>query len=47
MARKKMWVTHEKARRELGFEPGPARIALARAVQWFEGSGRPVRVPAA
>jgi dihydroflavonol-4-reductase len=47
MARKKMWVTHEKARRELGFEPGPARAALARAVDWFEGSGRPVRVPAA
>lgn len=47
MARKKMWVTHEKARRELGFEPGPARTALARAVRWFEGSGSPVRVPAA
>jgi dihydroflavonol-4-reductase len=35
MARKKMWVTHEKARRELGFHPGPADIALARAVEWF------------
>jgi dihydroflavonol-4-reductase len=35
MARKKMWVTHEKARRELGFQPGPADIALARAVEWF------------
>jgi dihydroflavonol-4-reductase len=35
MARKKMWVTHEKARRELGFEPGPAETALARAVEWF------------
>ena len=35
MARKKMWVTHEKARRELGFNPGPADQALARAVQWF------------
>jgi dihydroflavonol-4-reductase len=35
MARKKMWVTHEKARRELGFEPGPAEAALARAVEWF------------
>jgi nucleoside-diphosphate-sugar epimerase len=29
-------VTHEKARRELGFEPGPAETALARAVEWFE-----------
>jgi dihydroflavonol-4-reductase len=35
MARKKMWVTHEKARRELGFEPGPAETALRRAVDWF------------
>lgn len=35
MARKKMWVTHEKATRELGFHPGPADIALAKAVQWF------------
>lgn len=35
MARKKMWVTHEKARRELGFEPGPAEVALKRAVEWF------------
>jgi len=37
MARKKMWVTHEKARRELGFEPGPAEAALKRAVDWFVG----------
>jgi dihydroflavonol-4-reductase len=35
MARKKMWVTHEKARRELGFHPGPADSALRRAVEWF------------
>ena len=47
MARKKMWVTHEKARRELGFEPGPARTALARAVEWFGGLARPAQVPAA
>jgi dihydroflavonol-4-reductase len=48
MARKKMWVTHEKARRELGFAPGPARQALTRAVEWFEGAGRrPVQTPAA
>jgi dihydroflavonol-4-reductase len=38
MARKKMWVTHEKARRELGFAPGPARQALARAVEWFRAA---------
>lgn len=35
MARKKMWVTHEKAERELGFRPGAAEVALRRAVQWF------------
>ena len=36
MARKKMWVTDEKARRELGWKPGPAETALARAVEWFQ-----------
>jgi dihydroflavonol-4-reductase len=35
MARKKMWVSHEKAQRELGFHPGPADAALARAVEWM------------
>lgn len=35
MARKKMWVSHEKAERELGFHPGPADAALARAVEWM------------
>lgn len=39
MARKKMWVTHEKASRELGFNPGPADAALAKAVQWFRRNG--------
>jgi len=38
MARKRMWVTHEKARRELGFEPAAAETALARAVEWFSGA---------
>jgi dihydroflavonol-4-reductase len=37
MARKKMWVTHEKARLELGFQPAPAEVALTRAVEWFRG----------
>ncbi|HTK77349.1 MAG TPA: hopanoid-associated sugar epimerase [Gemmataceae bacterium] len=36
MARKKMWVSHEKARRELGFQPGPTETALRRAVEWFQ-----------
>jgi len=44
MAKKKMWVTHEKARRELGFDPRPARVALCRAVEWFSGAAfRPAR----
>lgn len=39
MARKRMWVSHEKATRELGFLPAPANVALRRAVEWFEASG--------
>jgi dihydroflavonol-4-reductase len=48
MARKKMWVRHAKARRELGFDPGPAEGALRKAVQWFTAERPPMaRVPAA
>ncbi|HTT63756.1 MAG TPA: hopanoid-associated sugar epimerase [Bryobacteraceae bacterium] len=39
MARKKMFVSHAKAARELGFAPGPADAALRRAVEWFEANG--------
>lgn len=35
MAKKKVWVTHAKATRELGYQPGPARGALEDAVRWF------------
>src|SRR5574340_75605 len=35
MARKKMWVSSEKAQRELSYEPGPAGEELRRAVEWF------------
>jgi len=35
MAKKKMWVSHAKASRELEYAPGPARGALADAVAWF------------
>lgn len=35
MAKKKMWVSHEKAARELGYSPCPAASALADAVAWF------------
>jgi dihydroflavonol-4-reductase len=38
MARKKMWVSHQKAQRELGFAPAPAEQALRRAVEWFRGA---------
>ena len=34
MARKKMWVSHDKAARELGYQPRPARSALESAVAW-------------
>jgi len=39
MARKKMWVRHDKASRELGYAPGPAVTALERAVGWFQANG--------
>lgn len=39
MARKKMFVTHAKARRELGFEPSLSDAALRRAVSWFQANG--------
>src|SRR5450755_150930 len=39
MARKKMFVSHAKAARELGFAPGPADGALRRAVEWFRDNG--------
>jgi dihydroflavonol-4-reductase len=39
MARHKMFVKTEKARRELGFEPGPVETALERAVCWYKTHG--------
>jgi dihydroflavonol-4-reductase len=39
MARKKMFVTHAKATRELGFSPRPAGTALEKAVKWFSENG--------
>ena len=39
MARKKMFVTAEKAKRELGFRPGSVDGALRRAVDWFRANG--------
>lgn len=39
MARKKMFVSSAKAGRELGYQPGPARDALAAAVRWYQQNG--------
>jgi len=39
MASKKMWVSSDKARRELGFNPAPVDGALRRAVEWFRANG--------
>jgi dihydroflavonol-4-reductase len=39
MARKKMYFTSEKASRELGYTPRPARHAIADAVSWFKANG--------
>ena len=39
MAKKKMWVRHEKAARDLGYSPGPVEGALRRAVEWFRANG--------
>jgi len=39
MAKKKMWVRHDKAARELGYSPGYARAAIGRAVEWFRSNG--------
>ena len=39
MSRKKMWVRHDKATRDLGYSPGPAADALRRAVVWFQENG--------
>ena len=39
MAKKKMWVRHDKATAHLGFYPAPAEKALRSAVTWFEANG--------
>jgi dihydroflavonol-4-reductase len=39
MAKKKVFVSHEKAHRELNFAPGPVDLALGRAVEWFQANG--------
>lgn len=39
MARHRMFVNTGKARRELGFSPGPVLAALERAVRWYQNNG--------
>ena len=39
MARKKMWVGHDKAARELGYSARPAVEALRGAAEWFRANG--------
>lgn len=39
MAAKKMFVTHAKAARELGFRPSSPDIAVRNAVEWFRANG--------
>lgn len=40
MAKKKMFVRHDKAQRELGYSPGAVDAALARAIEWFRRKDR-------
>jgi dihydroflavonol-4-reductase len=39
MSRKKMFVTSDKAERELGWNPRPVDEALRRAAEWFKANG--------
>ncbi len=39
MAKKLMYYSSDKARRELGFQPRPARAAFAAAIRWFREHG--------
>jgi dihydroflavonol-4-reductase len=39
IARHKMFVDALRARRELGFQPGPVAAALERAVRWYQANG--------
>jgi dihydroflavonol-4-reductase len=47
MAKKRMFFTSERARRELGYAPRPAGDALRDAVAWFADRGLCPRLPAA
>jgi dihydroflavonol-4-reductase len=46
LARRPLFFSSEKARRELGYAPGPAAVALGSAAAWFAGSYPPPADPA-
>jgi dihydroflavonol-4-reductase len=37
MAKKKMWVSHQKAAAQLGYAPSSPETAFIDAINWFEG----------
>jgi dihydroflavonol-4-reductase len=39
LAKRKMFFSSDKARRELGYQPGPVKEALAEAIYWFKRNG--------
>lgn len=39
MAKHYMWFSSAKAKKELGFDPRPARVALRDAVEWYRANG--------
>lgn len=39
LSRKRMYFSHERATRELGYRPRPAQAALEDAVKWFDAHG--------
>src|SRR5208283_2748775 len=39
IAQHKMFVDASRAKRELGFQPGPVAAALERAVRWYQANG--------
>ena len=39
MSKKRMYFSHDKAARELGYRPRPARQGLEDAIAWFRKEG--------
>jgi dihydroflavonol-4-reductase len=47
MAKHYMWFSSDKAKKDLGFSPRPARVALKDAADWYRANGYAKSVPAA